>query len=215
MIKKYIFVSKDINDYCENKLPKESEILNGLAKETEEKTEWPSMMAGHFESNLLKILIQLIKAKKVLEIGTFTGYSTLSIAEALPSNGKIITCEIEPKFISIAQKYWSKSKAGKKIKVLLGPAERLVKHLGKNSFDMAFIDADKENYPVYYELCLNKVKKGGLIVIDNTLWKGKVVNPKSKTSIIINNLNRRIKNDKRVESIILPIRDGITLVFKK
>jgi caffeoyl-CoA O-methyltransferase len=152
-------------------------------------------------------------ARRILEIGTFTGYSALLWAEALPRDGKVITCDIDPETTAIAKRYFAESPHGHKIEVKLGPALDSLK-LISGPFDLCFIDADKESYPKYYEACMERLRPGGVIVIDNMLRSGEVLNPNSPESTAIDALNKRIRKDTRVENVLLPVRDGIMLALK-
>jgi caffeoyl-CoA O-methyltransferase len=173
----------------------------------------PQMLTGRLEGRLLKLLAALCGAERVLEIGTFTGYSALSMAEGLPDDGRIITCEIEKAHAAMAQRYFDRSPHGKKIEIRLGPALETLASL-TGPFDLAFIDADKGNYPAYYERSVELVRPGGLILVDNTLWSGQVLNPQDAESKAIDALNRRIAADARVENVLLTVRDGLQVVRK-
>jgi caffeoyl-CoA O-methyltransferase len=150
----------------------------------------------------------------VLEIGTFTGYSALSMAEGLPDDGSVVTCEIEPAHADMARRYFDASPHGRKIGIRMGPALETLAHL-EGPFDLAFIDADKENYPAYYERTVELVRPGGLILVDNTLWSGLVLKPHDRESIAIDSLNKRIAGDARVENVLLTVRDGLQVVRRK
>jgi caffeoyl-CoA O-methyltransferase len=215
MIKRKSWLVPDkIQKYCRKNTTETSKVLEELKKETYKKTPWPTMQIDPLQGSLLKLLVKITKARRVLEVGTFTGYSALSMAEGLPKGGKIITCEIEPKFIEIAKKFWKKSPHGRKIKVIVGPAVNTLKKL-KGKFDFVFIDADKENYINYWNLCIPKVKKGGIIAVDNVLWKGHVVNPKRDAAKKIARFNNHARKDKRMETVMLPIVDGMTIAVKR
>ncbi len=172
------------------------------------------MLTGRVEGRLLMLTVKMSGAKNVLECGTFTGYSALSMAEALPEDGKVITCERDPERRKIAEEYFSKSPHGKKIEIRFGDA---LEFLRKEDapFDLVFLDADKERYPEYYEEAVKKLRPGGIIVIDNTLWEGEVLKPESDAAKAIAQMNDRIVNDSRVENVLLTVRDGIQLVRKK
>ena len=206
-------VSKKIEQYCQEHTKPESQLLHELVAETFEHTAFPEMEVGHLEGAFLRILVRLLRAKRILELGTFTGYSSLLMAEGLPDDGKLITCDIDPETTEIAKKYWSRSPHGKKIELKLGPALETLKTI-EGPFDLVFIDADKVNYINYWELCLPKIRRGGLVVIDNVLWSGSVLNPKDETERAIDEFNKHVYNDKRVEVVMLPIRDGITIAWK-
>jgi caffeoyl-CoA O-methyltransferase len=171
------------------------------------------MMVGPVEGQFLKMLATLTGARRILEIGMFTGYSTLAWAEALPKDGRIVTCEINPETTEIAKRYFAESPHGHKIEIRLGPALDSLK-LMHGIFDLCFIDADKENYGAYYERCMELVRPRGLIILDNMLRGGRVLDPQDRPSQAVDALNKRIRNDPRVENVLLPVRDGIMLVRK-
>lgn len=203
-----------IEDYVERCMKPESSLLQELVQETYEHIDSPQMICGPVVSQLLKLLIKLSNAKSVLEIGTFTGYSSLSMAEGLPENGKIITCEINPKAFSIANKYFQKSPYGSKIEIRLGAALETIQTLTKETFDFCFIDADKTNYLNYYKAVFPLVKRNGLIVFDNSLRSGKVLDPNDTEGKAIDEVNQYILKDKSVTNILLTIRDGVNIVTK-
>jgi caffeoyl-CoA O-methyltransferase len=202
-----------IEEYATRHTTPLSEIHERLWRETHEKTTRPQMMVGPLEGALLRFLARLTQARRILEIGMFTGYSSLAWAEGLPPDGQLITLDVDPKTAEIAKRYFSESPHGKKIDLRLGPALDSLKTL-KGPFDLCFIDADKTEYPVYYEICIGLVRQGGLIVLDNMVQRGQVLNPKDERSREIRDLNQRILDDPRVENVLLPLRDGIMLVYK-
>lgn len=203
-----------IDAYTHAHSTEESPLLKELARETHAKTTLPQMLVGHLEGAFLRTLVKISKAKRVLEIGTFTGYSALAMAEGLGASGKIITCDINAETTAIAKKFWARSPHGKKIQLKLGPALETLKTL-KGPLDFVFIDADKENYQNYWEASLPLVRPGGLLVVDNVLWSGKVLKPKDYTDRVIARFNNFIRRDSRVEVVMLPVRDGMTLAIKK
>ena len=207
-------VNPKIEKYAVANSAAESALFKNLARETYAKTEIPQMQVGHLEGSFLRMMVKISGAKNVLEIGTFTGYSALAMAEGLPAGGRLITCDINPETTRIARKYWAQSPHGKKIESKLGPAIETIKKI-KHSLDFVFIDADKSNYINYWKLCVPKVKKGGLILADNVLWSGRVLNPKDEMDDAIVKFNRHVAKDKRMEVLMLPIRDGITIAYKK
>jgi caffeoyl-CoA O-methyltransferase len=165
---------------------------------------------------LLALLVRLTGARRVLEIGTFTGYSALCMAEALPGNGELITCEIKPEHGDIAQSFFDRSPDGRKIRLQLGPALKTLVNLPAPTwFDFVFIDADKENYVKYYEAVLPRLQAGGLIVADNVLWSGRALSPRSKTDKAIARFNKHVQRDARIECVMLPVRDGVSLIRKR
>lgn len=190
-----------------------SELHERLWRETHDKTTRPQMMVGPLEGALLRFLARLTQAQRILEIGMFTGYSSLAWAEALPPHGQLITLDVNPETAEIANRYFRESPHGKKIDLRLGPALDSLKKL-EGPFDLCFIDADKTEYSNYYEICIGLVRQGGLIVLDNMLQRGKVLDQNDESSRGIGILNKRILDDPRVENVLLPLRDGIMLVYK-
>jgi len=207
------FVKKEIEEYAKLYTSNEPELLKELAEFTETNMPMAQMLTGKIEGRLLKMLVALTGAKTVLEIGMFTGYSALSMAEALPDDGQLITCDIDEEVAKLAKDYFSRSPHGSKISIQLAPALETLSNLNQ-TFDLAFLDADKENYVEYYQAIIPKLKSNGLLVIDNCLWSGKVIEPEAETDKAINNLNQLIVTDPRVENVILTVRDGINLVRK-
>ena len=202
-----------IEDYAERCSKPLSTLHDKLWVETYSKTRNPGMMVGALEGQFLKMLAGLTGARRVLEIGMFTGYSTLAWAEALPKDGRIVACDIHGETAEIAKRYFAESPHGHKIEIKLGPAlESLKKVWGP--FDICFIDADKENYGAYYDQCIELSRPRGLIVLDNMLRGGRVLDPQDAGSKAVDALNKRIRNDPRVENVLLPVRDGIMLVRK-
>jgi len=206
-------VSKKIEQYCIEHTTPESKLLHELVVDTIKHTAYPEMEVGHLEGAFLRMLVRLLRAKRILELGTFTGYSSLVMAEGLPDDGELITCDIDPETTEIAKRYWSRSLHGKKIELKLGPALETLKTI-EGPFDMVFIDPDKMNYINYWELCMPKIRSGGLLVVDNVLWSGSVLKPEDETDRAIADFNKHVYNDKRVEVVMLPIRDGVTVAWK-
>ena len=169
----------------------------------------------------MALLMQLINARSIIEVGTFTGYSSLAMASVLPDDGKIICCDISETWTAVAERYWRKAGVTEKIDLRLAPAaetlQTLLEEPGEASFDAAFIDADKENYDLYFELCLKLIRPGGLIMIDNTLWSGRVIDDTVQDidTQAIRRLNAKLKIDERVDISLVPISDGLTLARKK
>ena len=207
------FIDEKIEEYAFNHTSYEGDLLKRLEEETYEKLEIPQMTTGRIEARLLKLLARLVSAKRILEIGTFAGYSALSMAEALPEEGELVTCEGDPEAIGFARKYFDLSANGKKITQMEGPALESLESI-KGPFDMAFIDADKENYSNYYEAILPMIRSGGLIAVDNVLWSGRVLDPQDKSDKAIHQFNERVINDERVESVLLTVRDGLNCIIK-
>ena len=207
-------VSEAIEDYAYRHTQDEGILLKKLEKETYEKLEIPQMLTGRIEGQLLRLLALLIDAQRVIEVGTFSGYGTLSMAEALPNEAEIFTCEIDPNCLEVARRYFKESPHGKKIYVLEGNALETLNTL-TGWFDMAFIDADKINYSNYYEIILPKIRPGGLIVVDNVLWSGRVLHPQEETDQAIHIFNEKIAADERIDNVLLTVRDGIYFIRKK
>jgi len=207
------FLDEKIEEYAFNHTSYEGDLLKRLEEETYEKLEIPQMTTGRIEARLLKILARLVGAKRILEIGTFAGYSAISMAEALPRDGELITCEIDPEAITFAKRYFNLSAHGKKINLMEGTALDSLKSIS-GPFDMAFIDADKENYSNYYEAILPMIRSGGLLAVDNVLWSGRVLDPKDKSDKAIHQFNEKVIQDERVESVLLTIRDGLNCIVK-
>lgn len=199
--------------YAEDHSDSTSKLLEELEKITYEKTNNPGMLSGPVNGKFFGLLCNLLDAKLVLEIGTFTGYSALCMAEGLPQDGKIITCDVDPEATKIAQDFWARSPFGDKIDLRMGNAIETIKGLD-GPFDFAFIDADKESYPVYWESVVPKMRRGGIIAIDNVFQRGCVLQPKNELHRLMDNFNKMVKNDPRVDVIMLTIRDGVTLARK-
>lgn len=204
-----------IDAYCEAHTTPQSDLLYQLERETYLKTLAPQMASGHLQGQLLTILCQLIQPQIALEIGTFTGYAALCIAKGLPSKGVLHTIEVNEELAYISNKYFQKSKVGNKIKPHLGDAKMLVPTL-PYPFDFVFIDAGKKDYAAHFDLVIDKVKSGGIILADNVLWSGKVAEKKlDKATRILHDFNEKIQQDDRVENVLLPIRDGLLVIRKK
>lgn len=203
-----------IEEYILKHTSPPSPLLEQLARETREKTPLPKMLSGPVVGRLLQLLVRISGAKRIVEVGTFTGYSALMMAEALPEDGQLITCELSKEYASIAQRYFSLSPHGSKIKLLLGRAEESLKNLGEESADFAFLDADKESYCSYYDALMRILRPGGTLVADNVLWGGKVLQPDDPPSRAIAAFNRKVAEDQNVEKVMLSVRDGLFIVRK-
>ncbi len=209
-------IPKALDDYCAAHTTPPVPLLAELEAWTHAQVKHPQMLTGHLEGALLAWLVRLTGTRHVLEIGTYTGYSALAMAAALPADGELVTCDNDPKHAGIAQSYFDRSPHGRKIKLILGPALETIASLpARTVFGLVFLDADKENYSNYYEAILSRLQPNGLLVIDNVLWSGKVLAPKKKTDKAIAALNERVRADVRVECLMLPVRDGMLLVRKK
>lgn len=210
------FISKDIMDYAKKHTTEEPKILQELRRETWQKVIAPRMLSGHYQGRLLSMLSKMIQPKRILEIGTYTGYATLCLAEGLVDNGVIYTLDNNEELNEIQQKYFNKSGFAKQIVQLTGNALELIPNL-TDTFDLVFIDADKKNYTRYFDLIVEKLDKGGIILSDNVLWSGKVLekikkNDKETQSIV--RYNQHLRKVKSVETILLPIRDGVSITRK-
>ena len=211
------FLPIAIQHYAEQHSADEPAVLKQLARETHLKIMQPRMLSGHFQGRFLSFLSKLIQPNCILEIGTYTGYSAICLAEGLNENGILYTIDVNEERAALIDKYIDLSGNKNKIIPLLGAALEIIPTL-ENKFDLVFIDADKLNYIKYFEMVIDKVRSGGLIIIDNVLWSGKVTEIAKKNddeTILLQQLNTQLKNDKRVEIILLPIRDGLSLVRKK
>jgi len=187
------------------------ELLEELTRETHATMRAPQMLSGQLEGTLLQFLVGLSGAKRILEIGMFTGFSAQMMAAALPGDGELITCDVDPKAETMASKYFARNPHGAKIKILMGPALETLKGV-EGPFDLVFIDADKENYSAYYERAMELLAPDGLIAVDNVLWSGRVLDPQQETDHAIVAFNRRVQEDPRVRNVILTIRDGLMLI---
>ncbi|WP_074722052.1 O-methyltransferase [Flavobacterium frigoris] len=207
------FISQDLEDYIEQHSEKEPELLAALNKETYQKILLPRMLSGHFQGRVLSMLAKLIRPVNILEIGTYTGYSALCLCEGMQENGILHTIDIKEELIDFQRKHFDKSPWGKQIVQHLGEAVDIIPTLDVK-FDLVFIDADKENYINYFNIILPKMNKGGIILSDNVLWSGKVlepIHPNDLSTKILVEYNVLLKNDPRVETVLLPIRDGLTV----
>jgi len=210
------FIDSKIFNYCLSKSSEEPKILNDLNRETHLKILNPRMLSGHYQGRILSLVSKIIKPKTVLEIGTYTGYSTICLSEGLDKNGSIHTIDHNEELLVIQNKYFKKTGISDKVKQYTGDATKIVRKLNLD-FDLVFIDADKENYPLYYDSIIKKVKPGGIIIADNILWSGKIlekVEEEDYATKSIIEFNDKVNNDDRVETIILPIRDGLSLIRK-
>ncbi|KAB1156712.1 O-methyltransferase [Flavobacterium luteum] len=207
------FISQELEDYIEQHSQVEPKLLAALNKETYQKILLPRMLSGHFQGRVLSMLSKLISPINILEIGTYTGYSALCLCEGMQENGILHTIDIKEELIDFQRKHFDKSPWGKQIVQHLGEAIDIIPTLSIK-FDLVFIDADKENYLNYFELVVPKMNKGGVILSDNVLWSGKVLEPlqpnDSSTKVLLE-YNELLNNDTRVETVLLPIRDGLTV----
>ncbi|WP_316849948.1 O-methyltransferase [Pedobacter agri] len=197
-------------NYCEP----ESELLQHIDRETNLKVLMPRMLSGHYQGRVLSMLSKMVSPKRILEIGTFTGYATLCLAEGLPADGLIYTLDINAELEDMVRTNFEKSPLNSKIKYILGDANETLNQLDE-VFDIVFIDADKKNNGTYYDLVFDRVRPGGILIVDNVLWSGKVLQEKQdKDTRNITSFNDKIAADERVEKLILPVRDGLFVIRK-
>ncbi|WP_028981886.1 O-methyltransferase [Sporocytophaga myxococcoides] len=211
------FISKDLEQYVEQHSTPESDLLKRLDRETHAKILMPRMVSGHIQGRFLSMISHMIKPHIVLEIGTYTGYSAICLAEGLPPEGKLMTIDVNEEIESFARSFIEQSNKGKQIEQRIGNALEIIPEL-EMQFDLVFIDADKINYQKYYDLVFDKVKKGGYILADNVLWSGKVfkdILKMDKDTKALMDFNDMVQNDDRVENVMLPVRDGLLLIRKK
>ncbi len=211
------FISQELDDYVCDHTDIESDLLKELNRETNVKVLNPRMLSGHYQGRVLSMLSKMIQPNRILELGTYTGYSALCLAEGLTENGRLITVDVNPELEEMVDKYIQKSPFKNKIQQIIGNGMDVIPTLNEE-FDIVFIDADKRNYAAYYDLVFDKVRKGGYIISDNVLWSGKVVNEYEKSDLdtkILKDFNAQLHNDSRVENVLLPIRDGLMIVRKK
>ncbi|RZL48781.1 MAG: O-methyltransferase [Pedobacter sp.] len=198
--------------YCEP----EDELLQHIDRETNLKVLMPRMLSGHYQGRVLSMLSKMNNPKRILEIGTFTGYATLCLAEGLTEDGIIYTLDINAELEDMVRGNFAKSPLNFKIQYLIGDAQQSIRSLKDEVFDIVFIDADKKNNGTYYDLIFDQVKPGGIIIVDNVLWSGKILNKEQdKDTKNISNFNDQIAADERVEKLILPVRDGVFVIRKK
>lgn len=197
--------------YCEP----EDLLLQHIDRETNLKVLLPRMLSGHYQGRVLSMLSKMISPKRILEVGTFTGYATLCLAEGLTEDGIIYTLDINAELEDMVRENFAKSPLNPKINYIIGDAQESLKEI-KETFDLVFIDADKKNNGTYYDLIFDQVRSGGLIIVDNVLWSGKIVkNAQDKDTKNISSFNDKVNEDNRVEKLILPVRDGLFVIRKK
>ena len=211
------FLPKEINNYCEEYSQKEDDVLYDLNRKTNQKILRPRMLSGHLQGQLLTMFSNMISPSKILEIGTYTGYSAICLARGLKKDGVLHTIDINEELEYFAREYFEKADLSKQIISHVGNAMDILPKLNI-SWDLVFIDADKENYINYYNLVFDQINKGGFIIFDNVLWSGKVtqeINPKDKETVALVELAKILESDNRVENVLLPVRDGLFMVRKK
>ena len=209
-------LSDELKSYLESSCDPESDLLKQIDRETHLKVSLPRMLSGHYQGRVLSMLSKMICPRRILEIGTFTGYATLCLAEGLSEDGILHTIDINAELEDMVRASFAKSDLGLKIKYHIGNALEIIPNLNE-IFDLIFIDADKKNNESYYNLTIDKLRSGGLIIVDNVLWSGKVIAEKKRDSAttLISNFNEMVSADQRVEKLILPVRDGIFIIRKK
>ena len=206
------FVPAEIEQYAQDHTQPRPPLFDELRAYTLEHVPGSQMQVGMVEGTLLKILAALLGARRILEIGTYTGYSALCMAEALPAGGELITCDHSQEFTAVARRFFARSPHGSKIQLRLGDALETVRALDTVPFDMVFLGADKARYPEYYEAIVPRMRSGGLLVADNVLWSGEVLDPETDDARGVAQLNVRTRDDERVENVLLPVRDGVMLL---
>ncbi|HEA21955.1 hypothetical protein LCGC14_0947620 [marine sediment metagenome] len=207
------FLSPDLENYIQDHSEEEPQLLQELTRETHLKVIRPRMLTGHFQGRVLSMLSKIIHPKNILEIGTYTGYSALCLCEGLQNDGQLDTIDINEELFEMQRSFFNKSRFGKQIIQHTGDAKTILPTL-KHTYDLVFIDAEKKEYPEYFELIMSKTKSGSVILSDNVLWSGKIVDPSSvtdKTTKVLLEYNKKLKEDPRVETVLLPVRDGLTV----
>ncbi|MBT1706169.1 O-methyltransferase [Chryseosolibacter indicus] len=208
------FINQDIQRYAEQHTSEEADLLKTINRDTHAKVLKPRMLSGHLQGRLLSMISHMIRPKYILEIGTYTGYSALCLAEGLQDGGKLITIDVNEELEKVTRGYFAKSAYQEKIEYIVGNAREVVPALSYK-YDLVFIDADKESYSTYLDLVIDHVNLNGIILADNVLWSGKVIEAKSdKDTRAILDFNKKVHNDKRVENVLLPVRDGIMMMRK-
>lgn len=208
--------NSELDDYIEKHTTPYDDVLYRLYRETNLTQMYPRMISGQVQGKFLEFICRMMKPKSVLEVGAFTGYSTISIARGLPENGKLVSIEADEEFEPYIRKYLKEANVESKVDLLIGDAKILIPNI-QELFDLIFLDADKIHYPLYYKLVLDKVKKDGFILVDNVLWNGKVLHPEKNdhATHAIMQFNEMVTNDDSVEQVLLPIRDGLMMIRKK
>lgn len=207
-------INEDIQAYVEKHTSPESDLLRELNRDTHANVMRPRMLSGHLQGRLLSMISHMLRPDRILEIGTYTGYSALCLAEGLKPGGKLVTIDINEELERRVRSFFERSSFKEQIDYRIGNARDIIPNLN-DEYDLVFIDADKANYSLYYDLVLPKVRPGGIILADNVLWSGKVVQSKTdKDTVAILEFNRKIQSDQRVENVLLPVRDGIMMIRK-
>lgn len=205
--------SQQIEQYAEMHTTPESEEIQKLIKSSDEELEYIDMLSGRVVGQLLKTLVAVSGAKRILEIGTFTGYSAIMMAEALPEDGKVTTLEMNLRYQDLAQKHFNTSEVGEKINLVKGNAQQTIDLL-QGTFDLVYLDGDKLRYGFYFDKCLPRLRQGGLLVADNVLWDATVLDPEDNKAKALAAFNQKVAEDPRVEQVLLPVRDGLSVIRK-
>jgi caffeoyl-CoA O-methyltransferase len=209
------FIPDDLQKYVGDHTSPESELLKKISRDTHAKILMPRMLSGHVQGRFLSMVSHLIQPKNILEVGTYTGYSAICLAEGLVTGGKLVTIDVNEELESRVRNYFSEAGLTEKIDYHIGDAAKIIPTL-EIIFDLIFIDADKENYSTYYDLVFEKIRPGGLILADNVLWSGKVVKAKpDKDTRALLEFNHKVRTDSRVECMLLPLRDGMMMIRKR
>ncbi len=208
-----LLISAAINQYAYRSTRPEPPLLANLEARTHAEVAFPQMLTGRVEGRLLKLLVRMLRPRLAVEVGTFTGYSALSMAEGLEEGARLITCEIDPVAARVAREAFAASPHGRKIELRLGPALQTIRGIAE-PVDFSFIDADKTGYPEYYEELVARTRPGGVIVLDNMLMSGHVLDPQDEDARAVARLNERIARDARAENVLLTVRDGVQIVVK-
>ena len=207
-------INEALQSYSEKHTSEENDLLKAINRNTQANVLRPRMLSGHLQGRVLSMISHMLRPSRILEIGTYTGYSALCLAEGLLEDGKLITIDINEELEDLVKRSFAASPLRTKLDFRVGDARNIIPALHE-TFDLVFIDADKESYYTYFELVLEKVRPGGIILADNVLWSGKVLDAKpDKDTVAITEFNRKIQQDQRVENVLLPIRDGIMMIRK-
>ncbi len=210
------FIDIKLQEYCEQHSGTEAEVLKKLDRETHAKVMMPRMLSGHLQGQFLAMISKMCQPKRILEIGTYTGYSAIYLAQGLAEGGRLITIDINEELEEMAKRYWTEAGVREKIDHRIGNGLELIPDID-GPFDLVFIDADKKNYSNYYDLIIDKMAPGGIILADNVLWSGKVIDKsaKDKDTVAIREFNQKVQEDDRVDNMLLPLRDGIMMARMK
>lgn len=210
-------IPDNVQAYLDSHTDSESDLLATIDRDTHLNVMLPRMLSGHFQGRCLSMLSKLIAPSHILEIGTYTGYSALCLVEGLRQGGKLISIDVNEELESRVQGHWQQSPFYNQMELIIGNAVEIIPSLSMNHFDLVFIDADKKNYSLYYDLVIDRVPSGGVILADNVLWSGKVYDQEAndKDTLAMRAFNDKVTQDARVEKIILPIRDGVFMIRKK